>query len=179
MPIGRGSSKKRPKNDLDDYLDEVDSRLFCVTRADRQCLHRDLKAHVRELTTDPGKTERFEGRYVISREQLVDNIGEPEDIASMYISSVGKKIPSIGLRIYMLIVMGIFLGISIMGIERIGWSAVTDDPNPGWFLSTGLVMTIGGTIGIIAIFNTLYRFERSHVVIIYLTILSALLSIPL
>jgi len=179
MPIGRGSSRKRTRNDLDDYLAEVDSRLFCVTPADRQCLHRDLKAHVKELTTDPAKSDIFEGRYQISKEQLISNLGDPDAIASNYISSVGKKIPSMGLRIFMVLLLGIFTGMAVVGIDWMYLAATVNIENPGWYRATGSVMAIGGSIGLGLTILTALRFDRFYIVIIYLVIIALVLSIPL
>ena len=175
MPIGQGLSKKRPRNDLDDYLDEVDSYLFCVTRADRTCLHRDLKAHVRELTTE---SSAYQGRYLISRDQLISNIGDPRTISSNYISSVGRKVPSWGLRIYASIILVVFIGIMVMGLERLEVSRLPDIADPGWLSTTGTAMVVGGLAGSIITLGAMIKFQQFHVLLIYLALCSVIISIP-
>ena len=171
MSIGPRSLKKRPRNDLDDYLDEVDSRLFCVTRADRQCLHRDLKAHVRELTTDERSADRYGGRYQISMGQLREEIGEPDDIASMYISSVKRKVPSFGLNIFIAIMMGVFITVIFIGADRIGISKFAEVSNAEWLKVSGYGLVIGGAIVIGILVLIIMRFERYHILLILLSII--------
>jgi len=109
---------KRPRNDLDDYLAEVDDHLFCVSRADRQCLHRDLKAHARELTTDEAIRKRFKGRYGITEEQLNELLGVPSEISDMYIRSVIKT-PSTGMRLFLLMAGIMSLWLVRCGIQTL------------------------------------------------------------
>ena len=179
MSIGPRSRKKRPRNDLDDYLDEVDSRLFCVTRADRQCLHRDLKAHVRELTMDERSADRFGGRYQISMEQLREEIGEPDDIASMYISSVKKKIPSIGLRLVYIAISFVFIGTLLNGFDRflMGIDRLVD--NSTWLWISGLGLILCGAIGLGLIVYSNSFFDAFHKKTAYLILIAGLLSYPL
>lgn len=178
MSTGRLSSKKRPRNDLDAYLAEVESHLFCVTLADRRCLMRDLKAHVRELTTDRERSGRFEGRYSINREQLEEMVGKPKDIASMYINSVSKKIPSLGLRMFIIVMVAIFIGSIYIGVARMGLSEIPGVDNPEWLRTSGIGHL---TVGIIAIALTclaILRFQRFHVLMVYLSMIAIVLSIP-
>jgi hypothetical protein len=179
MSIGPGSRRKRPRNDLDDYLDEVESRLFCVTPADKRCLLRDLKAHVRELTTDEQSADRFAGRYQISMDQLREEIGEPDDIVSMYISSVKKKVPSLGLRLILFVMALVFIATIIMGLDRYGLGIIGELENSTWLITSGLGMIIGGVIALVSVSLVYFRFERSHKIIAYLVLLTGLLSYPL
>ena len=110
--------KDRRPNDLDEYLAEVDDGLFCISAEDRECLLRDLKAHVSELTTDPDHAERFSGRYGITRDQLLDEIGRPSDIAIDYVASV-HIMPSIPMVASLAFMGAMFVMIAIVGIERI------------------------------------------------------------
>ena len=160
MSTGRRSSGKRPRNDLDDYLDEVESQLFCVTRADKECLLRDLKAHIRELTTDPVSSDRFEGKYLITHEQLVEEIGEPEDITSMYISSVSKRIPSLGMAAFIILMTAVFLTTILIGVNRIfiGYEIGTEMED--WFLWTGLGLSIIGAIVLGIMTFTTINFQK-------------------
>lgn len=178
MPIGRGLSKKRPRNDLDDYLDEVDSLLFCVTRADRQCLNRDLKAHIKELTTDPSKSDIYMGRYQITKEQLEADIGIPKVIASNYIFSVGKKIPSLGLRLYMVIIIGIFLSMTVVGIDWINLTEISNVEEPEWLRFSGTVLALAGLTGLFLSIISTFKFQKLHIILIYLVILALVLSVP-
>ena len=179
MSIGPRSRKKRPRNDLDDYLDEVDSRLFCVTRADRQCLHRDLKAHVRELTTDERSADRFGGRYQISMEQLREEIGEPDDIVSMYISSVKTKVPSLGLRLMMLLMAVVFIATITIGIDRYGIGNSLDGGNSGWLKTSGMGLIITGAIALSLVVLAYLAFEKYHRSLAYLVLFTGLFSYPI
>ncbi len=179
MSIGPRSLKKRPRNDLDDYLDEVDSRLFCVTRADRQCLHRDLKAHVRELTTDERSADRFGGRYQITMKQLREEIGEPDDIVAMYISSVKRKVPSLGLRMFLGAIAFIFMAMIIVGIDRYRVGITVDEDLSKWLITSGLGLALGGIIAFSVVIITGFRFERNHRIITFLALFAGLMSVPL
>ncbi len=179
MSIGPRSLKKRARNDLDDYLDEVDSRLFCVTRADRQCLHRDLKAHVRELTTDERSADRFGGRYQISMEQLREEIGEPDDIVSMYISSVKTKVASLGLRLMMMIMAVVFVATITIGIDRYGIGNSLDGGNSDWLKTSGLGLIITGAIALFLVVLAYLAFEKYHRNLAYLILFTGLFSYPI
>lgn len=177
MPTGRRSSRKRPRNDLDDYLDEVDSLLFCVTSADRQCLNRDLKAHVRELTIDPRSSNRYQGRYGITKTQLWEDVGEPSVIADNYIASVGRKIPSQGLHIFTFFMIGIFITSLVIGIDRYQVSQVEDITNSTWLRSTSVVYILVGSVALFVTVFAIRKFERYHTLFAYLGIISIALSI--
>lgn len=177
MSIGRRSSGKRPRNDLDDYLDEVESYLFCVTQADRTCLMRDLKAHVKELTTDPRFSEKYPGLYQISREQLVREVGDPKNITTDYITSVRERVPSLGLKLFIILMTFVFTGIIFIGAERYGLPSIVD--NVSWLRATGVTFIIVGGLGIAFLFLSVIRFERFHMVLLYLVIAYVLLAIPL
>jgi hypothetical protein len=178
MPIGQGLFRKRPKNDLDDYLAEVDSLLFCVSKADRTCLNRDLKAHIKELTTDPKESNIYHGRYQISKDQLINQIGDPKTISSNYISSLGKKIPSIGLRLYISIIIIIFASMVIAGYSRFNLSTLTNVEDPEWLRMTGFALMIGGLSGLVMTGIAVIRFQKFHALLLFLALLSLLLSIP-
>ena len=177
MSIGPRSLKKRARNDLDDYLDEVDSRLFCVTRADRQCLHRDLKAHVRELTTDERSADRFGGRYQITMEQLREEIGEPDEIATNYISSVKRKVPSTGLNVFIAIMTGVFIATIVIGIDRIEIGQFAEVSNGEWLSVSGYGLVIGGALAIGILVLIVMRFDRYHLLIVLLSIIFIPLAI--
>lgn len=178
MPIGRRSPRKRPRNDLDDYLDEVDSRLFCVTKADRQCLHRDLKAHVKAITTDPSSRDRFEGMYQISMAQLNEEIGNPKTIAMNYIASVACRIPSIGLKIFMTIMAFVFLLSLIIGFDRIFISTHEGVPGADWLKQSGLGLSLVAIGALLVLSVSVWKFERFHKFLAYLLIFFTVLSFP-
>lgn len=179
MSIGRRSPRKRPRNDLDEFLDQVESGLFCVTKADKRCLLRDLKAHVKELTTDPKTADRFEGMYQISMDQLREEIGDPDTIASMYIDSVGKKVPSLGLRIYLVIMSAFFLIGVYIGLIRYHTGIQPDIDQSSWLVNSGFGLAICGATAFGILTYISYNFQRFHRYIGYLIVISILFSFPL
>jgi hypothetical protein len=161
MRIGKRFWNLRPRNDLDDYLAEVDSYLFCVSLADRKCLHRDLKGHVREMTTDASLLNQFKGRYAISQVQLREEIGKPKEIASKYMESVKKK-PSVGMRGFLIISAVIFLfGISI-GFDRIVQGIQIQWNLSLWFIVSGLALVVLGAIASFIIVKVGSNFDRYY-----------------
>lgn len=178
MPTGLRSPRKRPRNDVDDYLDEVDSLLFCVTVTDRRCLNRDLKAHIKELTSDPSKADEYDGMYKMTKDQLVSDVGEPTKIATNYIASVSRRVPSLGLRIYILVLTVIFLGMTLSGVDRVDLSHVQGLEDAQWVRSTGALMAVAGAIGLGLTALSVYRFKRFHVLTVYLAVVALMMSIP-
>ena len=179
MPIGPGSRRKRPRNDLDDYLDEVESKLFCVTRADKSCLLRDIKAHVRELTTDEKSIERFGGKYQISMDQLREEIGEPDDIVAMYISSVKKKVPSLGLRLVFFFMATVFLTNILIGIDRYGIGITLENENSFWLKVSGIGLSIVAAATLSTVVVAYWKFDRIYRAIAYIILLAGLMAFPL
>jgi len=149
MLIGDAWRRQRPRNDLDDYLAEVDDHLFCVSRADRRCLHRDLKAHVREVTEDPRTAGEYGGRYLITREQLEEAIGRPEDIARMYISSV-VKVPSVGMRTFLALVAAFMGVLLVLGIRQLDIPTVLAGQRTLDLYSEGGRYILAGALGMAA-----------------------------
>jgi hypothetical protein len=167
MPIGPRFRKKRPRNDLDDFLDEVDSYLFCVSRADRQCLHNDLKAHARDLTIDESYAHKFKGKYQINALQLRNEVGEPTIIAEMYISSVKKRMSS-GMGSFLVFTTVMLLTTFLIGINQKRIDL--------WYTMAYL----GGFSIIIGFFVKLWKnFDRYHIILPYLVFMFLILSIPI
>jgi hypothetical protein len=175
MPIGHRLQTNRPRNDLDDYLDEVDSYLFCVTRADRRCLHNDLKAHARDLTIDESYAHQFKGKYDIDREQLILNLGNPKEIATMYISSV-RKVPSKGMSLFLSFIVIGFVFYVYLGVSELDIISATSSTLTIW-LNYGLI--IGAAIGGVFIVAMMRRFEKYHVTIPYIIMIFLLLMLPI
>ena len=178
MPTGSGSRRKRARNDLDEYLEEVDSLLFCVTRADRQCLHRDLKAHVKAITTDPDTREDYQGMYGITRSQLDDAIGDPRTIASNYIVSVPRRIPSVGLRILAVILGAVFVLSAVVGVERYSVGSVIEEGGSSWMMATGALLALVGVVSTGLLALSMASFSRFHTLVSYLIIAAIVVSVP-
>ena len=97
----------------------------------------------------------------------------------MYISSVGKRIPSSGLMGYMLLLTAIFFGITLIGAERVQLSSLSIVDDQYWYRITGSLMVLGGIFGIFSISMVSFRFQRLHVLLLFLTIFSVISTVPI
>ncbi len=131
------------RNDLEDYLGEVEDGLFCISEEDRDCLLRDLKAHVRELTTDPDGMREYNGRYGITREQLVAELGDPGEMALDYMATVGH-VPSPGMLALIYFLMGFYLLMAALGVRLLISSAGHLAGPSSYMLPAGILLTGGG-----------------------------------
>ena len=177
MQIGKRSSRSRVPNDLDEYLEEVRDCLFCISEADKTCYLNDLKAHVRELTTDPANTSRFEGRYRITRAQLFDAMGPPETIAIRYMAEVPKE-PSRWLVCFLMYMTCIFLSITMIGIERMHAGLVIGDNGQTWNLSLGAILMVSGLCFASICIIVKKRFNKQYFYMPYLVASLGFLSHP-
>ena len=177
MSTGRRLWKGRPRNDLDEYLDDVVSRLFCVSRADRRCLLRDIKAHVKELTTDSDKADYFKGRYGITREQLENEVGVPEEISDMYISSV-KKRPSLGMIAYLSFSVVFFTIALLVAFDLISIGNQLGGMQGESYISSGWILAAGAATAVGACALCWRSFERFHYLSVYLAIGLVAFALP-
>ena len=177
MPTFPKFWRRRPRNDLDDYLAEVDDRLFCVSRADRRCLHRDLKAHARELTTDETTRDHFKGRYGITEEQLNELLGRPVEISEMYIRSV-RKTPSAGMRIFLLITVLMGLWLVWLGSNAIDVDHMLSD-GEGFYQFRGLLFISAGLASIsLAVMNQFW-YRTTYFTVPFICLFMALMAQPI
>ena len=161
---------------MDDYLAEVDDHLFCVSRADRNCLRRDLKAHIKELTLDQG--EAFEGMYRIDYDQLVESIGSPKDVSDMYIASV-RKVPSVGMRLFLAIGLVLSVYLIGMGIRVLGVDTHIDGPKPFAYSFRPYIYFMAGITGIAFSFLSQIRLRRSLAIVPFYCFLLLAFSNPI
>ena len=179
MKIGRLWRAKRPRNDLDEYLAEVDEHLFCVSRADRRCLHRDLKAHVRELTTDERSEGQFDGRYAIDDKQLKEIVGEPTDISDMYVRSV-RSIPSPGMRIFLAFASLMAFYLIFLGTDSLRISGLVEDDGFGRTLyNRGIIMIISGIAGMAVSVALQFRYQKLYFTVPFLCLYMVLIANPI
>jgi hypothetical protein len=170
--------KDRRPNDLDDYLAEVEDGLFCISEEDRECLLRDLKAHVSELTTDPDHADRFSGRYGITRDQLLEEIGRPSDIAVDYVASV-RIMPSIPMVAFLSFIGAMFVIIALVGIERIAIAISFPDMDRWISYLFGFACILGGGLLIFLTVRIRQDFVKNHRFLPFLVIILGLISIPI
>jgi len=178
MPTGTRSQRKRPRNDLDVYLQEINSYLFCVSKADKRCLLNDIKAHVRELTTDEASSSRFRGRYGIDRDQLIAEVGSPDSIASDYIQSVKNRHPSRSLRLVMAFTLVLALYSMYQGFAMVGNGHATAESTGSSMMTVGSLIIIGSVLVVISIALIELRFERYFRLLPYITLAVLALAIP-
>ncbi len=168
---------ERP-NDLDDYLTEVEDELFCVTREDRECLLRDLKGHVRELTTDPDEEHDFSGRYGITRQQLLTELGEPREIALDYMASV-RPVPSFSMVALIYILMSFFILMAILGVRRISSMFVHPPDFLVYDLLAGTLYTSGGIALFFLTWWIRQNITKGHLVMPIILIIFSFASYPI
>jgi hypothetical protein len=127
------------------------------------CLHRDLKAHIKELTTDPNGESSSRGRYQISTDELIDTIGDPKEISDMYITSV-NKVPSLGMRMFL--VLGLMMSIFLfyIGLEVLGSAARSQDSSSISSIRPYIYL-IGGSIGFGISLVLQWRFRSMHFIV--------------
>jgi len=116
--------------------------------------------------------------YKISRVQLIEEIGDPDTIASNYISSVGRRIPSLGLRLLAAILGLVFALSIIVGAERFSVGAMYDIYSSSWLAYSGAVLSFAGAICLGLLILSMVQFERYHVLLAYLILAGIVLSIP-
>jgi hypothetical protein len=134
---------------------------------------------VKSLTTDPNAQARFKGRYQITKEQLVEEIGNPTIIANNYIASVSKRIPSFGLKLLTSLLIVVFSLTIIVGIERTSVGFATNFENSGWLINTGIALSVCGFLSIGILLLSLIRFDQYHYLISYLILSAIILSVPI
>ena len=170
--------KNRRPNDLDEYLAEVEDGLFCVSAEDRECLLRDLKAHVSELTTDPDEAKRFSGRYGITRGQLLDEVGRPHDAALEYVTTV-PIVPGVSMLAFIYFLVAMFVTIALVGIEKIVMANHYPAMSQGAVYLSGTVNLLGGGLLIFLTLRVKRDIVKNHLLLPYLIVFLVLISIPI
>jgi len=170
--------KDREPNDLDEYLAEVEDGLFCISAEDRECLMRDLKAHVSELTTDPDYADRYTGRYGITRDQLFEEIGEPSVVALDYASSV-RIVPSPSMLTFLMFVGAMFILMALIGIERIAMALRIADLDRWISYAYGATSILGGAFLFLLTMRAGRDLMRNRLILPFLIVILVFISVPI
>jgi len=154
----------------------VDDHLFCVSRADRTCLLRDLKAHARELTTDEATRDEFKGRYGITDDQLRDLLGDPRIISEMYIRAV-RRTPSAGMRVFLVLAAAMSLWLVYLGVDSLDISTRASD---GQALSfwRGVLMVVAGLSGLVLTLVNQLWYRSTYFTVPFICLYMVLVSQP-
>jgi hypothetical protein len=165
-------------NDLDHYLDEVDSHLAFMSDADRRCLLNDLKAHVRELTTDERTADRFNGRYGIDHDQLIEELGDPGVIATDYLASVEKR-PTLGMRVLLAVVSALAIALVLLGLDELRIARIAEGDTAAQAGVRGVVFLLSGFGVLLFSLTTQFKFDRLYFMPAFLVFAIPLIAIPI